>query len=367
MSSKTSHQPDRDLFDEFLNGIKQKTEDYLFLSSFDDLPSSAHEQNHLSQRPTSFSHSSPTSSLISADQQQSRRRNSLPRGSSTIHYSPHAMPNGNRPTAVAAQTLKQMAVQHQQRIIGHQQQYINHSNGAYSTYPYTENSTRQYYQQSQTVSESTTHVDPVSEEGLKHFIWIPSIAFRRRTIPRQCTILLTQPTAIQANLQHTQRCTGCRIIPIRLHRHSISNPWQALPIRRTVFHPPLLLLRLLLFTVKTIICLSSTCNIDSVRSLSGHPFSVYVQLFFSPAQAKRSRADCFHVLVWKQKSDSPRYIYTIELCAIGTTMMLTSRPIYLPLFSKNANKFLLIVFFSSVIFDLSLSLHIFGLLFAFLR
>lgn len=166
---------DRDLFDEFLNGIKQKTEDYLFLSSLDDIPSSSHEQNHLSQRQTSFSHSSPTSSLISADQQQARRRNSLPRGSSTIHYSPHAMPNGNRPTAVAAQTLKQMAVQHQQRIIGHhhhppqqqQQQPYSNGDGTYSNYPYAENSTRQFYQQSQTVSEMTPHVDPVSVEGLQ--------------------------------------------------------------------------------------------------------------------------------------------------------------------------------------------------------
>jgi hypothetical protein len=162
---------DRDLFDEFLNGIKQKTEDYLFLSSLDDIPSSSQEQNHLPQRQTSISHSSPNSSLISTDQQQGRRRNSLPRGSSTIHYSPNAMPNANRPTAVAAQTLKQMAVQHQQRSIGHhhqhqqQQQPPYNGNGTYSNYPYTENSARQFYQQSQTVSESNPHVDPVSDRN----------------------------------------------------------------------------------------------------------------------------------------------------------------------------------------------------------
>lgn len=141
---------DRDLFDEFLNGIKQKTDDYLFLSSFDDLPStSLQEQDSISRRHSSFSSSTQTSSIISSD----RRRNSIARGSSTIHYSPHSIPISNRPVlppppppaAAAAQTLKQMAVQHQQRAMYHQQQT--------TSYPYNQNnSTRHYYHPSETDS-----------------------------------------------------------------------------------------------------------------------------------------------------------------------------------------------------------------------
>ena len=149
---------DRDLFDEFLNGIKQKTDDYLFLSSFDDLPSnSIQEQDSISRRHASFSSSTPTSSIMSSD----RRRNSIPRGSSTIHYSPNSIPISNRPplppppsstttAAAAAQTLKQMAVQHQQRAMYHQQQTTS-----YSSIPYNQNnSTRQYYQPSESDSVS---------------------------------------------------------------------------------------------------------------------------------------------------------------------------------------------------------------------
>lgn len=163
---------DRDLFDEFLNGIKQKTDDYLFLSSFDDLPSnSIQEHDSISRRHASFSSSTPpASSTMSSD----RRRNSIPRGSSTIHYNPHSIPISNRPplpppppppqpassttnTAAAAQTLKQMAVQHQQRAMYHQQQTTS-----YSSVPYNQtNLTRPYYQSSE--SES------VSEEVLFSF------------------------------------------------------------------------------------------------------------------------------------------------------------------------------------------------------
>ena len=151
---------DRDLFDEFLNGIKQKTDDYLFLSSFDDLPSSSsssHEQDSISKRHSSFSSPSQTSSIVSSD----RRRNSIPRGSSTIHYSPHSMPISNRPPSAAAQTLKQMAVQHQQRIMYNQQQQQQQPSTSYLNFPHN-NSTRQYYQQSQIASESDTPIDPVS-------------------------------------------------------------------------------------------------------------------------------------------------------------------------------------------------------------
>ena len=146
---------DRDLFDEFLNGIKQKTDDYLFLSSFDDLPtSSSQEQDSISRRHSSFSFPTQTSSIMSSD----RRRNSIPRGSSTIHYSPHSMPISSRPppppppppTAAAAQTLKQMAVQHQQRAMYNQQQ-----TAPYSNTPYTNNVPRQYYPQSETDSVSS--------------------------------------------------------------------------------------------------------------------------------------------------------------------------------------------------------------------
>lgn len=147
---------DRDLFDEFLNGIKQKTDDYLFLSSFDDLPNnSIQDQESISRRHASFSSSTPTSSIMSSD----RRRNSIPRGSSTIHYSPNSIPISNRPslppppsstTAAAAQTLKQMAVQHQQRAMYHQQQTTS-----YASIPYNQtNSTRQYYQPSESDSVS---------------------------------------------------------------------------------------------------------------------------------------------------------------------------------------------------------------------
>jgi hypothetical protein len=147
---------DRDLFDEFLNGIKQKTDDYLFLSSFDDLPiSSSQQQDSISRRHSSLSLPTQASSIISSD----RRRNSIPRGSSTIHYSPHSMPISNRPPTAAAQTLKQMAVQHQQRIAYNQQQVTSPS--SYSNYPYN-NSTRQYYQQSQIATESDTPMNPVS-------------------------------------------------------------------------------------------------------------------------------------------------------------------------------------------------------------
>ncbi len=146
---------DRDLFDEFLNGIKQKTDDYLFLSSFDDLPtSSSQEQDSISRRHSSFSFPTQTSSIMSSD----RRRNSIPRGSSTIHYSPHSMPISNRPpppppqpTAAAAQTLKQMAVQHQQRAMHNQQQQQLIS---YPNIPYNNNSIRQYYHQSESDSVS---------------------------------------------------------------------------------------------------------------------------------------------------------------------------------------------------------------------
>ncbi|CAF0755997.1 unnamed protein product [Adineta ricciae] len=162
---------DRDLFDEFLNGIKQKTDDYLFLSTFDDLPSSSstsssQEHDSISKRHSSLSLPSQTSSTLASD----RRRNSMPRGSSTIHYSPHSMPISNRPpTSAAAQTLKQMAVQHQQRIMYNQQQTATttSSSSSYSNFPYntnnnTDNSTRQYYQQSQISSESDTSTDPNS-------------------------------------------------------------------------------------------------------------------------------------------------------------------------------------------------------------
>ena len=164
---------DRDLFDEFLNGIKQKTDDYLFLSTFDDLPSSSstsssQEHDSISKRHSSLSLPSQTSSTLASD----RRRNSMPRGSSTIHYSPHSMPISNRPPAsAAAQTLKQMAVQHQQRIMYNQQQTTTatSASSSYSNFPYnTNNSTRQYYQQSQISSECETSADPVSS-----FILLP--------------------------------------------------------------------------------------------------------------------------------------------------------------------------------------------------
>ena len=149
---------DRDLFDEFLNGIKQKTDDYLFLSSFDDLPSSSsssspQEHDSIAKRHSSLSLPSQTSSTPSAD----RRRNSMPRGSSTIHYSPHSMPISNRPPTAAAQTLKQMAVQHQQRTMYSQQQPAP----SYPNYPYN-NANRLYYQQPQTATENDTSLDPVS-------------------------------------------------------------------------------------------------------------------------------------------------------------------------------------------------------------
>jgi hypothetical protein len=141
---------DRDLFDEFLNGIKQKTDDYLFLSSFDDLPTSQ-EQDSISRRHSSLSLPTQTSSTMSSD----RRRNSIPRGSSTIHYSPHSMPISNRPPpppTAAAQTLKQMAVQHQQRAMYQQQQQQQIT--SYTNFPSNHHSTRQYYQQSESDSVS---------------------------------------------------------------------------------------------------------------------------------------------------------------------------------------------------------------------
>lgn len=161
---------DRDLFDEFLNGIKQKTDDYLFLSSFDDLPSttlSQQEQDLNTRRHSSLP--TQTSSIIPSD----RRRNSIPRGTSTIHYSPHSMPISNRPTQssssnVAAQTLKQMAVQHQQRALYNQQQQQQQVT-SYSNYPYNNtNSTRQYYQQ----SENETLIDPVSISNSNKFLFL---------------------------------------------------------------------------------------------------------------------------------------------------------------------------------------------------
>ncbi|CAF0937004.1 unnamed protein product [Rotaria sp. Silwood1] len=164
---------DRDLFDEFLNTIKQKTDDYLFLSSFDDLPSSSsasssQEQDNISKRHSSLSLPTQTSSTISTD----RRRNSITRGSSTIHYSPHSMPVTNRPTppVAAAQTLKQMAVQHQQRIMYNQQQQQQQQQqltSSYPNYPYNNNnnnnnSTRQYYQQTQISSDNDTNINSTS-------------------------------------------------------------------------------------------------------------------------------------------------------------------------------------------------------------
>lgn len=153
---------DRDLFDEFLNGIKQRTDDFLFLSSFDELPIANQEQDSISKRNLSLSLPSQTSTLVSTD----RRRNSIPRGSSTIHYGPHSMPITNRPPNVAAQTLKQMAVQHQQRTMYTQQQpqpqpQQQPITSSFANYPYN-NSTRQYYQQSQISSDNETNVNPVS-------------------------------------------------------------------------------------------------------------------------------------------------------------------------------------------------------------
>ena len=147
---------DRDLFDEFLNGIKQKTDDYLFLSSLDELsPLPIQEQDLISRRHSSLSLPSQTSSVMLSD----RRRNSIPRGSSTIHYSPHSMPISNRPPIAAALTLKQMAVQHQQRIIHNQQQQVTSS---HSNYLHNKNSTRQYNQQSHILSESDPLTNSVS-------------------------------------------------------------------------------------------------------------------------------------------------------------------------------------------------------------
>lgn len=161
---------DRDLFDEFLNGIKQKTDDYLFLSSFDDLPSSSNssllEHDSIAKRHSALSSSSQTSATPSDD----RRRNPMARGSSTIHYSPHSMPISNRPPAVAAQTLKQMAVQHQQRTIYSQQQQppppppppVSYSSFSYNNSSSSStNPARSYYQQSQTAPDNDNSLDPV--------------------------------------------------------------------------------------------------------------------------------------------------------------------------------------------------------------
>jgi hypothetical protein len=74
------------------------------------------------------------------------------------------MPISNRPspsTAAAAQTLKQMAVQHQQRAMHNQQQQQQQQQiTSYSNFPYN-HSTRQYYQQ----SENDTLMEPVSSKN----------------------------------------------------------------------------------------------------------------------------------------------------------------------------------------------------------
>ena len=145
---------DRDLFDEFLNGIKQKTDDYLFLSTLDDLPPPI-ESTGLSQRQSSVSYSPSPSSMASNDYR--RARNALPRGSNTIHYGAQTVrPSSN--TTVAAQTLKQMAVQHQQRIIYNQQQ-----SNTYTNYSSTENFPAHYYQTSSTIPDTPPSIEQVSQ------------------------------------------------------------------------------------------------------------------------------------------------------------------------------------------------------------
>jgi hypothetical protein len=158
---------DRDLFDEFLNGIKQKTDDYLFLSSLDDILASSstatQEFNVGSQQQSSYSFSSPISSMNNTvDQRRRQQQQSLTRGSNTIHYNPHAIPHSHRSgstTVAAAQTLKQMAVQHQQRII-HNQQRDNET--VCANYSYAGNSTESYYPQTQTVNDVNGTIDTVS-------------------------------------------------------------------------------------------------------------------------------------------------------------------------------------------------------------
>ena len=122
-----------------------------------------HEHDSISRRHSSLSIPNSHSTLNIND----RRRNSIPRGSSTIHYSPHSIPMSTRPTnSAAAQTLKQMAVQHQQRAMFNQQQY--------SSMPYNQNSTRPYYQQ--------TENDSVRQRKMKSFYDFFAFVFLKKGI-----------------------------------------------------------------------------------------------------------------------------------------------------------------------------------------
>lgn len=132
---------DRDLFDEFLNGIKQKTDDYLFLSTLEDLTSNDTSITSSERQSSSAYASTP------ANDYRRTPRTSLPRGSNTIHYGPQNVRTTQ--TAPAAQTLKQMAVQHQQRIIYNQQQNNTYTN--YVSSSSSENFPVQYFPQPQTM------------------------------------------------------------------------------------------------------------------------------------------------------------------------------------------------------------------------
>ena len=122
---------DRNLFDEFLGGMKYR------IDSIDPILSLQQNETGLRRH----------SSLAVP---QDRRRNSTPRGPNTIHYSPHA---ANTPSRQSAAALKQMADQHQQRVV-----YNHPLPPSYAAFPYS--STRECHPYSSDVMD--IFADPVS-------------------------------------------------------------------------------------------------------------------------------------------------------------------------------------------------------------
>ena len=86
---------DRNLFDEFLGGMKYR------IDSIDPILALQQNETILRRHPP-------------LAVPQDRRRNSTPRGPNTIHYGPHSTAMPSRQSAAA---LKQLADQHQQRVV----------------------------------------------------------------------------------------------------------------------------------------------------------------------------------------------------------------------------------------------------------
>ena len=218
---------DRDLFDEFLHGMKHKTDDFSFLSSLDETcTSSSQPQQHDSTLRRQSSLSQPSSSMPG-----DRRAHHLPRGPNTIHYSPNSMPISTRPTsAAAAQTLKQMAVHHQQRIMYNYQQ---HSVPSYTSHP-PAHSMRPYYQQSRSVLENDELSDPVRVPSTAYLTYGAggSLLDRIQECMRTTLLLVSIEFGNDSHYLECLRCTvdGRHASPLRMRTFAGCSSFEIEPL-----------------------------------------------------------------------------------------------------------------------------------------